>query len=115
MLGRIRGAIAKKQFHAQQIEVIIAQALEEIKRLEDEIKRLEDEKKALWLDELRDKLAKLIKELEEVYKQFNSIEGTIPPKEALVAGYEKEIRILTKSNDAERNRIAQDKLKLTET
>ena len=115
VLGRIRCAIEKKQFAANQLEVIIQGALEEIRRLEDEIKRLEEEKKALWLDELRDKLAKLVKELEEVYNRFNAVEAEIPPREAQVAGYEKEIRILTKSSDAERNRIAQEKLKLTET
>ena len=115
VLGRIRCAIEKKQFAANQIEVIIERALEEIKRLEDENRRLEDEKKALWLDELRDKLARLVKELEDVYNRFNAVEAEIPPREAQVAGYEKEIRILTKSSDAERNRIAQDKLKLTET
>ena len=115
VLGRIRTAVEIKQFRANQLEVIIAGALEEIKRLEGEIERLEEEKKALWLDELRDKLAKLVKELENVYNQFNAVEGEIAPKEAQVAGYEKEIKILTRSSDAERNRIAQDKLKLTET
>ena len=113
--GRIKCAIAKKEFAADQLEVIIKGALEEIDRLEDEIKRLEGEKKALWLDELRDKLAKLVKELEDVYNRFNAVEAEIPPREAQVAGYEKEIRILTKSSDAERNRIAQEKLRLTET
>ena len=115
VLGRIRTAVELKQFRAEQLEVIIAGALEEIKRLEGEIERLEEERKALWLDELRDKLAKLVKELENVYNQFNAVEGEIAPKEAQVAGYEKEIKILTRSSDAERNRIAQDKLKLTET
>lgn len=115
VLGRIRCAIAKKEFAADQLEVIIEGALVEIKRLEREIQRLEEEKKALWLDELRDKLRKLIKDLEDVYNKFNAVEGEIAPKEAQVAGYEKEIKILTKSSDAERNRIAQDKLKLTQT
>lgn len=50
VLGRIRAAIARKQFNADQLKVIIDGALEEIKRLEDEIDRLEDEKKSLWLD-----------------------------------------------------------------
>ena len=115
VLGRIKCAIAKKEFAADQLRVIIEGALEEITRLEQEIKRLEDERKALWLDELRDRLAKLVKELEDVYNRFNAVEAEIPPREAQVAGYEKEIRILTKSSDAERNRIAQEKLKLSET
>lgn len=40
VLGRIRCAIAKKQFAADQLEVIIEGALLEIKRLEGEIARL---------------------------------------------------------------------------
>ena len=115
VLGRIRCAIEKKQFSADSIEVIIEGALEEIKRLEGEIARLEDEKKALWLEELRDKLAHLVKELEDVYDQFNHVESEIPPREAKIAGYEKEIQILNKSSDKERNRIAEDQLKLTKT
>ena len=63
MLGRIRCAIEKKQFAANQLEVIIKGAIDEIKRLEEEIDRLEREKKALWLDELRDKLARIVKDL----------------------------------------------------
>ena len=114
MLGRIRTAIEKKQFLANQLQVIIDGALAEIARLEDEIDRLEDEKKALWLDELRSKLAKLVKELEACYQNFNAVESQIAPNEARVAGFQKEIAILTKKNDEERNRIANDKLKLTE-
>ena len=41
VLGRLRCAIAKKEFAASQLEVIIQGALEEIKRLEREITRLE--------------------------------------------------------------------------
>ena len=49
-----------------------------------------------------------------MYNRFNAVEAEIPTREAHVAGYEKEIRILTKSSDAERSRIAQEKLKLSE-
>lgn len=52
--------------------------------------------------------------LENYYTKFNAIEANIAPNEAKVAGYEKEISILTGSSDAERNRIANDKLRLTE-
>ena len=114
LLGRIRAAIEKKQFSADQLKVIIDGALAEIARLEDEIKRLEDERKALWLDELKDKLAALTIELEKCYQDFNAVESQIAPNEARVAGYEKEIEILMKSSDEERNRIANDRLKLTE-
>ena len=53
--------------------------------------------------------------MEDVYRQFNHVESEIAPKEAQVAGYEKEIEILSKNADEERNRIANDKLKLVET
>ena len=113
VLGRIRCAVEKKQFRVEQLEVIIQGALHEIERLEREIRRLEDEKNDLWLEELRDDLARLIKDLEHVYNQFNAVEIEIPPLEAEVAGLNKEINLLNKKSDAERNRIAQDKLKLT--
>ena len=57
----------------------------------------------------------MIKDLEDTYIKFNATEGEIAPKEGKIAGYEKEIHILQKSSDEERNRIAQEKLKLTET
>lgn len=41
--------------------MIIEGALAEIARLEGEIDRLQDEKKALWLDELRSRLEKLVR------------------------------------------------------
>ena len=50
-----------KTFVADSLKVVIDGAKAEIARLEDEIDRLEDEKKALWLDELRDRLAKLVR------------------------------------------------------
>lgn len=59
--GRIRTAIEIKTFIADSLQVVIDGAKAEIARLEDEIDRLEDEKKALWLEELRDRLAKLVR------------------------------------------------------
>jgi chromosome segregation ATPase len=50
-----------------------------------------------------------------VYNQFNAVEIQIPPLQGEIAGLEKEIQILTRNSDSERNRIAQEKLKLTET
>ena len=59
--GRIRAAIEMKTFVADSLKVVIDGAKAEIARLEDEIDRLEDEKKALWLEELRDRLNKLVR------------------------------------------------------
>ena len=115
MLGRIRAAIQKKQFAADQLRIIIDGAKAEIARIDAEIARLQQERKDLWLDELKAKLADLVAQLEPLYKQFNEVESQIAPNEARVAGYEKEISILQNANNEERNRIANDRLKLTET
>ena len=80
ILGRIRTAIESKQFSADQLKVIIDGANAEIARLEKEIARLEDAIKNLWLEELRDELAKAVKSLEDLYRRFNSIEREIAPK-----------------------------------
>ena len=55
----------------------------------------------------------MISELQDSFREFNAIESQIAPNEARVAGYEREIEILRKRSDGERNRIANDKLKLT--
>ena len=114
LLGRIRCAIEKKIFAADQLRIIIDGANQEIRRLESEIEKLQQAITDLWLDELKDKLADAISRLEDAYRQFNAVEGNIAPNEAKVAGYENEIAILVKNSDAERNRIANDRLKLTE-
>ena len=114
LLGRIRCAIEKKQFAADQLRIIIDGANQEIRRLQSEIEKLQQAITDLWLDELKDKLAAAVAKLEDAYRQFNAVEGNIAPNEAKVAGYENEIAILIKNSDAERNRIANDRLKLTE-
>ena len=50
-----------------------------------------------------------------LYKQFNQVESQIAPNEARIAGFQHEIENLRKSNDAERNRISNDKLELITT
>ena len=114
LLGRIRCAIQKKQFAADQLKVIIDGARTEIDRLQSEINRLKQNIVDLWLDELLNKLNDQIALLETVYAQFNQVESQIAPNEAKVAGYEKELALLTKNADEERNRVTNDRLKLTE-
>ena len=63
MLGRIRAAIQKKQFGADQLKTIIDAARVEIARLNKEIKAREDAITDLWLDELNDKLADVLNNL----------------------------------------------------
>lgn len=113
--GRIRTAIQKKQFAADQLRIIINAARAEIARLEAEIARLQGQRRNLWLDEMRNQLKDFIAQLEPLYRQFNEVESQIAPNEARVAGFEKEIQILQKSNDDERNRVNNDNLKLIET
>ena len=115
LLGRIRCAIEKKTFAADQLKVIIDGARTEIARLQSEIAKLRQSITDLWLDELNDNLADAIQDLENAYNQFNFVESQIAPNEAKVAGYEKEIEILINNADEERNRIANDRLKLVET
>lgn len=62
------------------------------------------------MNKLNDQIALL----ETVYAQFNQVESQIAPNEAKVAGYEKELALLTKNADEERNRVTNDRLKLTE-
>lgn len=115
LLGRIRSAIAKKQFSADQLVVIVNGAKAEITRLQASIDGLKQNITDLWLDELRDKLSDAIISLEDVYRQFNYVDFQIGPNEAKVAGYEKEIEILRKKAEEERNRITNDRLKLSAT
>ena len=56
VLGRIRAAIEKKQFAADQLKAIIDGANAEIARLEAEIAR-RDEIYSLWLDQFKSVLA----------------------------------------------------------
>lgn len=72
-LGRIRVAIQKKQFGADQLKVIIDGAKAEIARLTAEIGNLKGQITDLWLDELKDKLASSLKDLEGYYNRFNQV------------------------------------------
>lgn len=59
-------------------------------------------------------MADSVSALEDLYKQFNAVEFEIAPKEATLSGLKNEVRIINDASDAERNRINNDKLKLTE-
>lgn len=66
------------------------------------------------IDDLKNRLGGLVTQLEGVYVEYNKVEAQIPVLEAQVAGNDREIEILIKNSDAERNRIANDKLKLSD-
>lgn len=57
----------------------------------------------------------IVARLRPLYDQINAVKDQIPPEEARIAGFEKEIATLTKINDGERNRQSNDRLKLTQT
>lgn len=56
----------------------------------------------------------LLADLQTAYVQYNKVSAQIPIVEAQINGNDQEIQILIKNSDAERNRIANDKLKLAD-
>lgn len=74
MLGRIKAAVEKKQFHADQLKVIIDGARVEIDRIQVEIDRLELQIKNLFIDQLQKDLKAYLADLEDLYRRFNAVE-----------------------------------------
>lgn len=114
VLGRIKTAVESKQFSADQLKVIISGAQTEVGRLQAEINRLEGEITNLWIGEIQDQLRVTLTQLEDLYSRFNAVEREVAPKEAEVAGIKREIDIINAASDEERNRISNDRIKLTE-
>lgn len=99
LLGRIQCAISVKSFAAMQLGVLVEGSTTEIDRLN---KQLDESNKALdklGLKDLRDKLNKALIDLEQAYNAFNSADAQIPSKEALVAGYRKNIESVQSTTD----------------
>lgn len=115
LLGSVKAAIQRKNLYADQLVSIIDGAKAEIARLQDEIARVQRDRDALGLPGLQTKVNDLVSKLQVLYNQINAVKAQIPPEEARVAGYEKQISTLSRQNDDERNRISNDKLKLTTT
>lgn len=114
LLGRLRAAIEKKVFASDQLKIVIDGAVAEITRLTALINTNRTTIAGLKIDDLKNRLAGFITQLEGVYVEYNKVEAQIPVLEAQVTGNDREIDILIRNSDAERNRIANDKLKLTE-
>ena len=113
VIGRMNSAIERKKFSTTQLTVVVEGALNEIARLEQEIERLKEEKELLRLTYLKDELNYSIKDLTTAYFEFNAEEYKIIPEQGKVLGFEKEIQILSQNSKVERNRINEEKLKLT--
>ena len=68
----------------------------------------------LGTDALKNRLNGLLADLQLAYTDYNKFNTQIPVIEAQINGNNQEIQILLKNSDAERNRIANDKLKLSD-
>jgi predicted nucleic acid-binding Zn-ribbon protein len=114
-LGSIKAAIQRKTLLADQLVSIIDGAKAEIARLQGEIARVQRDRDALGLPALQKSVNDFVNLLQPFYDKINAVKTQIPPEEARVAGFTKEIDTLSKQNDAERNRISNDQLKLATT
>lgn len=115
LLGSVKNAIQRKNLLADQLASIIDGAKAEIARLQGEIDRIQKDRDALGIPSLETKVNDLISRLQVLYNQINAVKAQIPPEDARVQGFLKEISTLEKQNDDERNRISNDKLKLAQT
>ena len=86
LLGRIRSAIQKKQFSADQLTVIIDGANAEIARLQNLINQANTARANLNLDQLKASLQDFVNKLTPLYAQLNDIGSQIPPNEARITG-----------------------------
>lgn len=68
----------------------------------------------MWIGEIQDQLRAAVAQLEDLYSRFNAVEREVAPREAEVAGIKKEVDLINAASDEERNRITNDKIKLTE-
>ena len=69
----------------------------------------------LKLPDLFKNVNDLVAKLDDFYNKIYTVKSQIPPEEARIAGYLKEIDILTKQNSDNQNRISNDNLKLVQT
>jgi len=115
LLGTVKGAIQRKTLAADQLTSIINGARAEIARLQDEIARTQKERDALRIPDIEARIADLVSRLQVLYNQINTVKAQVPPEEARIVGFENEISTYNRQNDDERNRISNDKLKLTQT
>ncbi len=69
----------------------------------------------LKLPDLFKNVNDLVAKLDDFYNKIYTVKTQIPPEEARIAGYLKEIDILTKQNSDNQNRISNDNLKLVQT
>lgn len=112
--GRIKAAIEKKNYAADQLKIVIDGANAEVIRLQGLINANNKDIDALGLADLNNKLNGLLTDLQTAYANYNKIDSQIPVLEAQVAGNTKEIDILTKSSETERNAVNNNRLKLSD-
>lgn len=115
LLGTVKGAIQRKNLAIDELTSIINGAKAEIARLQGEIARAQADRDALKIPDIEARIADLVARLQNLYNQINTVKAQIPPEQARIVGFENEISTLSRQNDDERNRISNDKLKLTQT
>lgn len=114
LLGRLKAAVAKKSFAGEQVKIVIDAAVKEAARLQALVDANNAAIAKLGVDGLKTRLTGLLADLQNAYVAYNKVTAQIPVIEAQINGNDQEIQILVKNSDAERNRIANDKLKLAD-
>ena len=114
VLGRVKVAVQKKTFAGDQLKIVVDAANKEITRLQALYNANVADIDRLGTDALKNRLNGLLADLQLAYTDYNKFNTQIPVIEAQINGNNQEIQILLKNSDAERNRIANDKLKLSD-
>lgn len=114
VLGRVKVAVQKKTFAGDQLKIVVDAANKEITRLQALYNANVADIDRLGTDTLKNRLNGLLADLQLAYTDYNKFNTQIPVIEAQINGNNQEIQILLKNSDAERNRIANDKLKLSD-
>lgn len=86
MLGRLKTAIEKKVFAADQLKIVIDASVTEIGRLQAEVENNKKLIANLGIDKLKDKQNIELVKLEEGYAKLNEVEGQTPVLQAQVIG-----------------------------
>lgn len=114
VLGRVKAAVQKKTFAGDQLKIVVDAANQEIIRLQALYNSNLADIDKLGTDNLKTKLNGLLADLQAAYIDYNKFNTQIPVIEAQINGNNQEIQILVKNSDAERNKIANDNLKLSD-
>lgn len=88
LLGRLRAAVQKKTFAADQLKIVVDTAAAEIIRLQGLIDANVVAIGKLGIDDLKKRLDDFTTQLQTAYAEYNKVQSQIPVLEAQVAGSE---------------------------